>query len=85
MIHIGVSVYDSASNLFGRPILFPARGAAVRSFQDEVNRKAEDNQMFQHPDDFSMIEIAKFDDVLGRFEPCEHHVLARGKDLVSAA
>lgn len=77
------AVYDSAALAFGSPFFVPALGAALRSFGDEVNRKAQDNQLALHPDDFALHVLAMFDDESGLFESVEGgpRVLARGKDL----
>lgn len=76
-----VGVFDSAVQAFGRPIFCPAIGAAVRSFTDEVNRAAPDNQMHQHPDDFVLWELAQFDEENGVFLQLDKRILARGKDV----
>lgn len=78
------SVADSASALFGQPVFVPAPGAALRSFSDEVNRRADDNVLNKHPDDYTLWFIAEFDDETGAFSLPEGgpRVLARGKDLI---
>lgn len=77
-----VAVFDSAVNAFGRPIFVPSIGVALRSFGDEVNRKAEDNQMFQHPEDFVLHYLCDFDEESGVFVTEEpRRVLARAKDV----
>lgn len=78
-------MFDSAVQSYGVPIFVPARGAALRSFIDEVNRPAPDNNLHTHPEDFELRVLAEFDDETGRFsEPPEGVgvVLARGKDVV---
>lgn len=72
---IVVSIKDRAAHAFGRPFYVPSVGVAIRSFQDEVNRAAEDNQMFQHPDDFDLFDLGSFDDNSGCFELYESPVL----------
>lgn len=62
-----VSVRDRAADAFGRPAFVAAEGAAIRSFQDELNRKAADNVMYEHPDDFDLFVLGSFDDSNGRF------------------
>lgn len=78
-----LAVFDSAIQAFGQPIFVPAIGAGVRSFSDEVNRSAADNQLANHPEDFELHYVADFDDESGEFfEPKEgKRVLARGKDV----
>lgn len=82
--HIVVAVYDSAVQAYGRPIFVPSVGAAMRSFQDEVNRKAEDNPMWAHPDDYEMFALGAWDDLSGMFEGNEGGPvsLTRAKDMV---
>ena len=63
-----VAVYDKASKSYGQPIFAPAIGVAIRSFTDEVNNKYETNQMYHHPDDFTMYDFGVFDDNTGAFE-----------------
>jgi len=64
---IVVAVRDRQLNSFGRPWYASTRGQAVRSFSDEVNRAAQDNQLYQHPDDFELFLLATFDEEVGRF------------------
>lgn len=77
-----VAVYDRAVGAYGRPIFVPSVGAALRSFQDEVNRKAEDNSMFNHPEDYELFHLADFDDVEGVFNGLsEPKALAYGRTV----
>jgi len=76
------TIRDRAAEAYGRPFFLPATGVAIRSFQDEVNRKAEDNQVYQHPDDFDLYELGLFDDFSGKFELYEQpKLLALGKQV----
>lgn len=68
MIRTVVAVFDSASGLYGTPFNVPSIGVATRSFQDEVRRGGDDNQMSKHPGDFSLFTLGTFDDQTGRFE-----------------
>lgn len=65
MLRYVCAVKDRASGVFGTPFFVVAVGAATRSFRDEVNRSAADNQMYQHPEDFSLWQIGSFDDESG--------------------
>ena len=51
MLQFVVSVQDRASGVFMRPFFVAHRNVAIRDFTDEVNRKADDNQLSKHPDD----------------------------------
>jgi len=77
------SVRDSATQLFGQPFYAVAVGAALRTFSDEVNRQHQDNQLYNHSEDFELHLLAEFDDETGEyFEPASgKRVLARGKDV----
>lgn len=77
------AVMDTAVQAYARPIFLPSVGMALRSFSDEVNRAAPDNQMNVHPDDFSLWVLAEFDDEAGMFLEPEggRRVLVRGKDV----
>lgn len=62
-----VSIFDSASGCFSRPVFTTSPGTAVRSFKDEVNRVADSNEMNRHPKDFVLYHVADWDDVVGSF------------------
>jgi hypothetical protein len=68
MINVICSVKDRAADAFGRPLFVPSVGLAIRSFSDEVNRQADDNQMYHHSDDFDLFELGTFDDCTGIIE-----------------
>lgn len=59
------TVKDRAADAFGRPMFVRSIGEAIRSFSDEINRKADDNQLFNHSDDFDLFELGEFDDNTG--------------------
>jgi len=78
------TIRDRAAEAYGRPFFLPATGVAIRSFQDEVNRNAPDNQIYAHPDDFDLYELGIFDDFDGSFSLHEApKLLALGKQLKS--
>ena len=81
-----VSIFDSAAGVYSRPAFVPSTGVAIRDFTDEVNRKADDNQLSKHPEDFSLYLLAAFDDNNGVFSGDDSfpQVLVRGKDVVRA-
>lgn len=77
-----VAVFDSAVQAYNRPFFVPARGLAVRSFTDEVNRKAPDNVMNAHPGDFDLVLLGTWDEGEGEFvNELTRTVLARGVDV----
>lgn len=77
------AVWDSAAGAYGQPFFVPALGSAIRSFTDEVNRKAPDNALNMHPEDYTLHVLATFDDERGIFESDADtfRVLTRGKDV----
>lgn len=85
MIYQLVSVYDKATGAHGRPIFVATTGQAIRSFQDEINRPAPDNEMNRHPDDFRLYHLGTFDDSTGQFTNLEKPIqLAIGSQLTKA-
>ncbi|WNK12856.1 MAG: nonstructural protein [Microvirus sp.] len=65
---IVLAVFDAAVGAFARPIFVPSQGLGIRVFMDEVGRKAADNPMQAHPQDFSLFRLGEFDEKSGMFE-----------------
>lgn len=79
------TVKDRAADAYGRPMFVPSTGIAIRSFADEINRQAEDNQMYNHSDDFDLYELGEFDDNTGLFSLHEQpKLLTLGKQVKTA-
>lgn len=77
------AVKDRALNAFNRPIFVPTTGVAIRSFNDEVNRK--DSEMASHPEDYDLCELGQWDDETGLYFPLEvPRVIARAQDVKTA-
>lgn len=84
MKQVIVAIKDRAADAFMRPWFVPTPAMAVRSFMDEVQRDAADNQLFHHSDDFDLYEIGIFDDSTGRIESHDDmKVLMLGKQAKS--
>ena len=62
-----LSVRDVKADAFGRPFFTTSIGEAVRNFGDEVNRSAQDNLLYMHPDDFELFVLGVFDTDNGSF------------------
>lgn len=77
------AVKDRAAQAYGRPFYVASEGLAIRGFQDEVNRPAEDNPLNRHPDDFDLYVLGTFDDnrALVELEP-QPRLLMLGKNAV---
>lgn len=65
MIHTIAAIKDRAADAYLRPIFTNTAGQAIRIFQDEVNRNAEDNIMYKHPEDFDLYLLGEYDDSTG--------------------
>lgn len=74
-------VRDTAIAQYGNPMFLVARGQAIRSFTDEVNRASDDNQMYKHPDDFELYELGEYDSTEAKFETKTPELVIRGKDI----
>jgi len=61
-----VAVHDRAADAFARPVFVQSVGQALRSFQDEINRPADQNEMNRHPEDFDLFELGSYDDSTGK-------------------
>lgn len=83
MLYRVFAVLDKKAMSYNRPFYLPSVGLAQRSFQDEVNRVAEDNVMNRYPDDFSLYQLGTWDDESGRFEQFDVPMLvAHAHDVV---
>jgi hypothetical protein len=67
MLYQVFSVKDRAADAFGRPVFGNSTGASLRSFTDEVNRNAPENEMYRHAEDFELYHLGAFDDGSGEF------------------
>lgn len=61
-------VRDIKAGVFGNPFFLSSVGQAERQFADEINRMAEDNVMYKHPEDFELFELGLFDAMDCSFE-----------------
>lgn len=76
---IAFSVYDTATETFGRPFFVPHAGAATRSFLDELKNK--DSALGQHPNDYELFDCGSFDDQTGTFSATQPVRVLRGADF----
>lgn len=82
MKHI-YAVKDLAVQAFGDCFLVRAPGEAIRSFQDEVNRKDGKSPIAAHPDDYELYVLAVYHDDTGVIVANEKpQFVARAKDLL---
>lgn len=76
-----MSIRDRATDSFGVPFFVPAIGQGVRSFTDEVNREAQDNQFNKHAEDFDLYVLGYYDQDTGLFSTDVPRQVAIGKDV----
>lgn len=57
------TVYDSKVETYLQPFQARTKGEAIRSFADAVMDQK--SQISQHPEDFTLFEIATYDDTTG--------------------
>jgi hypothetical protein len=84
------SVFDKAVNAFLPPLYFRARGEALRSFTEAVNKPTE--QFNKYPMDYLFMYLGEWDDSNGVFSPVDpervigaHECLVDPGDRVSPA
>lgn len=77
-----VAVFDRAVGCFARPAFVQSKGAAIRSFQDEVRRQHADNAVANHPEDFSLYELGLYDEKSGTFTCGDPLLIVHAADLV---
>lgn len=75
------AVRDRATDQFGNPMFLVSVGQAIRSFSDEINRSASDNNFFLHSDDFDLYSLGSFDTDVGKFSVSDPEMVAVGKNL----
>lgn len=73
------SVFDEATQIFGRPVFVRAQGEALRSFMDEAQNK--ESAIGQHPNDYELYQMGFFDDGTGEFETDRPMLMFRGKEV----
>jgi len=79
------TVRDRAIDAYGQPFYATSVGGAVRSFSDEINRPADNNQLAKHPEDFDLFLLGEYDDQTGEFDTTRPAQVAVGKDLIIKA
>lgn len=66
------TVFDSKISAYAQPFFMQTTGAAIRAWTETVNSK--DTQFFKHPGDFTLFEIATYDDQSGKIESYETYI-----------
>lgn len=74
-------IYDLKAETYFTPYFQTTINHAERSFRDEVNRPAEDNILYKHPEDFELHFLGFFDTADGKFE-FKHKVICTGRQAL---
>lgn len=69
---LAFAVFDTKVGCFMAPFIMPTQGAAIRSFQDEVNKAGSD--LNKHPEDFKLFQVGEYDEVKGCYVQGEYPV-----------
>jgi len=57
------SIYDEKAQAYLPPFILPETGMAIRTFGDCIN--SQEHQFGKHPADYTLYQIAEFDDDTG--------------------
>lgn len=66
------AVYDNGICAYNTPMFFRALGEAKRSFLDACRPDGGQKMFLAHPEDYSMMCLATYDDQSGLFEPASN-------------
>lgn len=78
MKHYVFAVFDAKGESFGMPLFFPAKGQAIRAFDDQAND--ENSQICKHPGDYTLFCIGEYDAQVGLLTPLTKAALGTGVD-----
>jgi len=80
-VYVVCVIRDSAADGYGTPVFLRSTGVAIRTFTDEINRAADDNALYRHPDDHDLYLLGTYDAEKAEFHLEVPRQLARGKDV----
>lgn len=66
MVNPVFAVYDNAVKAFMTPFIQQSQGQAIRGFMDACDD--EKTNLSRHPEDYTLFQIATYDDANGRYE-----------------
>lgn len=78
---VAYCIFDSASGAYDRPFFANSDGAAMRSFGDIC--VAADHPIGQHPADYTLFRIGRYDDSNANLEGESPSRLANGVEMVA--
>jgi len=65
-------IYDSKTETYQHPFLMLTKGQAIRAFTDTISDPK--TQFAKHPADFTLFEIAEYDDQTGTYTMHKAHI-----------
>lgn len=78
-----MAVKDRALDAYNLPFTMVTIAQAVRSFTDEINSDVGRSAVAQHPDDYDLYVIGKYNEQDGSIEAIQPpELVVRGKDLI---
>ncbi len=75
------SIFDTASGTYQRPMFARTDGEIMREFQNITTDK--EHPCGQHPEDYSLVRLANFDDLTGLINNEENETLCTGLEMVA--
>lgn len=75
-----VTIYDRATEAYGRPVFVNHTGEALRSFMDEANNPQ--SEIGKHPNDYELFAVGVYDTDTAAFTQNTSERLARASDMV---
>ena len=72
MSHKLFTIYDSKAEAHGLPFGQKTTGLAIRMFEQAVND--EQSSISRHPADYTLFEIAEYNECLGKIDVHKNHI-----------
>lgn len=66
------AIYDKKTGLFDQPMTVRHNGDMIRQW--DIVRKDQSTKYGKNPEDFSLFQIATYDDSLGELQPIKPHI-----------
>lgn len=80
MLHIAFTIYDEKAEVFLAPFFVPTIGLATRAFTDCIN--SDSHQFAKHPQDYTLFQLASFDDSDASFTQSPKKSMGNGVEYV---
>ncbi len=80
-IQLCFTIHDQKAETFIAPFFVPAKGLAVRAFEDCIN--SETHHFGQHPADYTLFQIGSFDTDTGEFLIQEKTSMGNGVEFIN--